>query len=243
MLTGPLRIAVLSSRRAPGLSHLLDDAEACGLYRVVCGLTTEEDFEHAELYEAAGVPLLSHPIRAFYKARGRRLTDLAVRPEFDAETAALLSPYQADAVLLSSYLYILTFPFLSAFPGRIVNVHGSDTTRRGADGKPLYPGLRAVRDAIVAGEPETRATAHVVTEALDEGPPLLTSAPYPVASFVAELSSLGKTRAVHAYAHAHQEWMLETAWGPLLSGSARLLGEARAWLLETEPPPLLEAWA
>ena len=243
MLTGPLRIAVLSSRRAPGLAHVLADAEASGLYRVVCGLTTEDDFEHAALYEAAGVPLLRHSIRGFYRERGRRLTDLSVRPEFDAETAALLSPYEPDAVLLSSYLYILTFPFLSAFPGRIVNVHGADTARLGPDGQPLYPGLRAVRDAIAAGERETRATAHVVTEELDAGPPLLTSEPYPVAPFVAELLSRGKTRAVHAYAHAHQEWMLETAWGPLLAGSARLLGEARAWLIETEPPALLEAWA
>jgi folate-dependent phosphoribosylglycinamide formyltransferase PurN len=242
MLTGPLRIALLSSRRAPGLSDLLAEAEASGVFQVVCGLTTEETFEHAALYETARVPLLVHPIRPFYRSRGQRLTDLEARSDFDRETVALLSPFEPHAVLLSSYLYILTEPFLLAFPGRIVNVHGSDTTRRGPDGRPLYPGLHAVRDAIEAGERETYATAHIVTEALDEGPPLLRSGPYPVAPFVADLAAGGRTRAVHAYAHSHQEWMLANAWGALLSGAARILGQTREWLLESEPPAPLEAW-
>ena len=89
-----------------------------------------------------------HPIRPFYKQRGCRLTDLALRPAYDREILDRIAPYSPDIILLSSYLYILTEPFLAAYPGRIVNVHGSDLTRLGLDGRPLYPGLRAVRDAI-----------------------------------------------------------------------------------------------
>lgn len=242
MLTGPLRVAVLSSHRAPGLADLLADARGSGLYDVVCGIATEEDFADAGAYASRGVPFHLHPIRSFYKQRGCRLTDLAPRPEYDRGLLALLEPYGPDIVLLSSYLYILTEPFLEVFPGRIVNVHGSDLTRLGPDGRPLYPGLRAVRDAIEAGERETFATAHVVTEKLDEGPPLARSSPYPVAPFVGELLARGKTRAVHAYAHAHQEWMLDTAWGPLLTDAVRIVGAARAWLLETEPPAVMAEW-
>ena len=99
---------------------------------------------------------------------------------------------------------------LEAFPDRIVNVHGSDLARTGARGRPLYAGLRAVRDAIRAGEPETRATAHFVTERLDEGPILLRSRPFPVSPLVADLRRRGLAHALKAYAFAHQEWMLET---------------------------------
>lgn len=243
MLTGPLRVAVLSSHRAPGLSDLLAQGRGSALVEVVCGLTTEDDFQHADLYAAAGVPLLVNPIRAFTRDRGRRLTDLSVRPEYDRGTLGLLAPYEPDVVLLSSYLYILTGPFLAAFPDRIVNVHGSDLTRTGADGRPRYPGLRAVRDAIRAGERETYATAHIVTEDVDAGPPLVRSGAYPVAPLVADLLARGRIRAVNAYARAHQEWMLETAWGPLLSEAVRIVGEARAWMLETGSPAVLREWA
>jgi formyltetrahydrofolate hydrolase len=124
---------------------------------------------------------------------------------------------------------------LRAYPGRIVNVHGSDLARRGADGRPLYPGLRAVRDAIRAGELETRATSHVVTEDLDAGSILRRSRPFPVPPLVAALSAAGAGHAVNAYAYAHQEWMLATAWGPLLldaiagaAGASRLGRPAEA---------------
>jgi formyltetrahydrofolate hydrolase len=114
------------------------------------------------------------------------------------------------------------------YPGRIVNVHGSDLTRTDSEGRPLYPGLRAVRDAIAAGESETRATSHVVTEALDAGPILRRSRPFPVSPMIADLRFAGARHAVNAYAHAHQEWMLLTAWGPLLLDAvARFSGAGR----------------
>ncbi len=169
------------------------------------------------------VPLIAHRIRPFLSARGLRLSDMSDRRDYDAATVALLAPYRPDLVVLSSYLYILTEPTLEAFPGRIANVHGSDLARTGPDGQPLYPGLFAVRDAIRAGETETRATAHVVTERLDDGPILQRSRPFPVAPLVADLRRGGNTHAVNAYAYAHQEWMLATAWGPLLTDAVARL--------------------
>jgi hypothetical protein len=112
---------------------------------------------------------------------------------------------------------------LDAFPGRIVNVHAADLARTGKNGRPLYTGLRAVRDAIRAGERETRATVHLVTDRLDEGPILMRSRPYPVSPLVADLLERGLVHAVNAYAYAHQEWMLETAWGPLLTAGVTLM--------------------
>lgn len=227
MLTppGPLRVAVLTSRRAPGLCELL---EARGdRFDVVCVLTTEEDFPNAAT-QAVGIPVVPNLIRRFYAWTRAGLSDLAVRRAYDLRTVRLLAPFRPDLLLMSSYLYIVTEPLLSAYPGRIVNVHGSDLARTGSDGRPLYPGLRAVRDAISAGEAETRATSHVVTEALDAGPILRRSRPYPVAPLVEALRRAGARHAVNAYAHAHQEWMLRTAWGPLLLDAvARFAGDRR----------------
>ena len=67
---------------------------------------------------------------------------------------------------------------------------------------------------------------HIVTERLDDGPILLRSEPFPVASFVSGLRRDGAEHAVHAYSYAHQEWMLANAWGGLLAGSAELLAAA-----------------
>jgi len=209
----PLRVAILTSRRAPGLAELV--AERGALFHLVGVLSTEEDFADARL-QAAGVPVVRNPIRGFYALQRAALSDLAVRRAFDRRTVRLLAPLRADLVLLSSYLYIATEPLLTAYAGRLVNVHGSDLARRAPDGRPLYPGLRAVRDAIAAGELETRATSHLVTAALDDGPILRRSRPFPVSPLAAELRAAGARHALNAYAYAHQEWMLATAWGPLL---------------------------
>ncbi|MET0621095.1 MAG: formyltransferase family protein [Thermoanaerobaculia bacterium] len=219
MLTSRPRVAVLCSRRCPGLESLLAghhrDFELAGC------LISDGGLPDRRRLEAARVPVRDHPIRAFYG--GHPLSDFRLRRDYDRASVGYLRAWRPDVVLLSSYLYLLTDPVLEAFPERIANVHGSDLTLKAAGGHPLYAGLRAVRDAIRAGELETRATAHIVTERLDEGPILLRSRSFPVAPLVAELRRRGLARAVDAYAFAHQEWMLEAAWGPLLTGAIALM--------------------
>jgi phosphoribosylglycinamide formyltransferase-1 len=223
-----LRVAVLSSRRSPGLGELLSLARVSDLYEIVCLVASDESFRDGGVAAKWGLPVLSHPIRAFCRERGRRLSDLSAREDYDAQTVQALGLFAPDSLLLSSYLWIATEPLLNAWPDRIVNVHGADLARRETDGRPLYPGLRAVRDTIVAGERETRATSHIVTERVDDGPLLLRSGPFSVAPFVEKLRRDGNAHAVHAYAHAHQEWMLSAAWGSLLAGSAEILAAAGA---------------
>ncbi len=233
MLTLRPRVAVLCSRRCPGLGNLLEGHRRREWDLAGCLVSDGGLPERREL-EAARVPVRDYPIRSFYA--GRPLSDLALRRAYDRGVVERLEAWRPDLVLLSSYLYLLTAPVLEAFPGRIVNVHGSDLARARPDGRPLYPGLNAVRDAIRAGEPETRATAHTVTERLDEGPILLRSRAFPVAPLVADLRRRGLAHAVNAYAFAHQEWMLETAWGPLLTGTIDLMaGRAQESIHAGEP--------
>lgn len=224
----PLRVAVLCSRRCPGARDLLSGRTRGTPWELVAALATEEEMADRSLFDFAKVPVVSYPIRAFYRRRGRPLADFAVRAEYDEEVAHLLDPFRPDLLLFSSYLYIATPALLDRFGGRVVNVHGSDLSRQGPDGRPKYLGLRAVRDAIVAGEPETRATAHWVTEDVDLGPSILRSAAFPVSPLVAPALARGDRSSVKAYAFAHQEWMLSEAWGPMWRAVLRLVTTGRA---------------
>lgn len=218
-----LKVAVLCSGRSPGLTHLLASRKRDIDWNIVCCLTSEEAFEDEPSVRAARVPVLSHSMRRFYFERDAAVGDLSLRPAYDAETVRLLEPYAPDVVLLCGYLLLLTAPMLEAFPTRIFNVHHSDLLLRNGDGRPRYPGLRAVRDAILAGEPETRATVHVVTPRLDDGPPVLRSWPFPVPQITHWARDCGARDVLRAIVWAHQEWMLRSAFGPLLEQTLELV--------------------
>jgi len=199
------RAAVLCSKRAPGIDYILRHPDFGTMYDVACVVTTEESLPEAAVIEDAGVALLHHRPRAF-----------RVRPEFDAITAETLQELDVDVVVLLGYLYILTEPMLQAFPGRILNVHDSDLTLLGSDGRRRYRGLHSTRDAILAGERETRSTLHVVTAEVDAGPVLAVSEPFEVAPLVQDALALGSLDMIRAYSYAHREWMMRRAWGPMV---------------------------
>jgi len=158
-----LRVALLCSRRAPGLEYLLERRGRDFDLAVV--VTTDPASEALPLLHRAGVPALVHDIRAFGTAR-------AVRSAFDTATRDLLAPYRPDVLVLSGYLHIITAPLLAAYPQRIINVHDGDL--------PKYRGLHATRDALRAGEMTTCCTVHLVTPEVDDGPILARSHPFPV---------------------------------------------------------------
>jgi folate-dependent phosphoribosylglycinamide formyltransferase PurN len=220
--TVPLRIAVLCSGRAPGLMHLLTHAQGRGAgWDLLCCLTTEAHFEHEAEALLHRVPVVHHPIRKFYaeRAPGAPLADRAVRERYDAATVDLLRSYNVDVVVLAGYLFLLTAPMLRAFPRRILNVHHADLALRKADGSPRYAGLRAVRDAILAGERETRSSAHFVTDTLDAGPVVLRSPAFPVPEVVRWALANDEHDVLRKAIWVHQEWMLRNAFGPLMEGA------------------------
>jgi phosphoribosylglycinamide formyltransferase-1 len=215
----PLRVALLSSRRAPGLRHLLDDPARGDLFDLVVGVVTDPLGEAAsELGHLAAI----HNLSAFCRLRGGNLGDLRFREEFDARTALLLRRFRPDLILLSGYLHVLTKPMLEAYPRRIVSLHDADLTIMGSDGLPRYRGLHATYDAIRAGEPETRTTAHIVSDEVDLGPILFRSARFPVHPMVQDALRWGATNLLKAYGYAQREWMMGSAWGPMLKHAIRL---------------------
>lgn len=242
MLTGPrrhdatsyaLRVAILCSRRAPGLDYLLDgDPQRGRSYELVACVTSDAACVEFGRLEAAGTPAVLHDIRAFYAARGARLTDLRPRREYDRLTVEMLGPFRPDLVVLCGYLHIVTDPMLAAFPARLINLHDSDLAQTGVDRWPKYRGLRATRDAVFAGEPYTRSTVHLVTPEVDVGPLLLRSWPFPTHPLVEDARAWGATEILKAYAYAQREWMMRAAWGPLLARAIELFARGAVQFLD-----------
>ena len=237
----PLRVAVLCSHRAPGLLELLDDPRRGALFDVIACISSEHDFAGREAIMQRGVLTFVHDIHDFYRAWNARLGDLTLRAHYDEGIVQRLAPHDVDVVILCSYLYIVTAPLLDAYPAHVVNIHHSDL--------PKYPGLHAVRDAISAGERATRATAHLVTPQLDAGPPIVRSWPFAVHPMIDDVRRWNATSILKAYAYAHQEWMIESTWAPLMLSAIELFatGELQMWgselmisggrdPLELEPP-------
>lgn len=67
-----------------------------------------------------------------------------------------------DFIVLARYMQILSPGFCSAFEGRIINIHHSFL--------PSFRGARPYHQAHERGVKLIGATAHYVTETLDEGP-------------------------------------------------------------------------
>jgi folate-dependent phosphoribosylglycinamide formyltransferase PurN len=201
MLSDTLHVGVLCSKRAPGLEAFLRHPFRHALYEVECVITTEMSFPECD------VPVVTHPIRSFYDEQRAPLRDWSVRELYDLETREVLRRLGVDTVVLLGYLYVVTDPLLAAFPERVINLH---------DGLSKYPGLHATRDAILAGERETRSIAHLVTARIDAGPIVARSRPFPVAPFVRDAVASGEYDIVRAYAYAHREWMMRSVWSDLL---------------------------
>jgi hypothetical protein len=185
------------------------------------------------------VPTRAHAIHEFYRRRDANVyRDFSIRAAFDRETAALLARYSPDIVLLDGYLYLATTELLGAFSNRVLNLHFSELTLRVPDGRPRYPGLRAVRDAIHDGRSFTRATVHLVDQQPDGGAPLVQSWPFPVSPLAADALALGAREMFNAYVFAHQEWMMRAASAPLLGAALRLIADGAVDLhaLAARPP-------
>jgi folate-dependent phosphoribosylglycinamide formyltransferase PurN len=245
-LNHPMSVAVLCSHRAPGLLHLLNrDKDRGRLYDIVCVVTSERTFAEEVRVERRGVPVRPHPIAAFYEAREAPLyRSPAVRAEYDAATVEILKPFAPDVVVLDGYLYLATAPLLDAFTSRVINLHFSDLTLRLADGRPRFPGLRAVRDSLFAGRSDTRATVHLVDGDPDGGAPIVRSWAFPASPMVRDAKAWSAVDMFKAYAFAHQQWMMRAASGPLLSAALRLIAsrQVNLELLAASDPAKVAPW-
>lgn len=81
---------------------------------------------------------------------------------FEQELATTINQYDFDYVVLAKFMRILSPAFVQHFPMRIINIHHSFL--------PAFIGANPYRKAFERGVKLIGATAHFVTNDLDEGP-------------------------------------------------------------------------
>lgn len=212
----PLRIALLASQHATGVDQLLRDRNRGTLWDLAIVIGSEIELAKMNEIEAAHVPVELRPMRLH-----RSFRNLRVREDYDEELGELLHRLNIDYVLLAGYHYILTEPVLARFPHKVLAVHDADFSLR-SDGR-TYAGPHAVRDAILAGETETRSSVYMVTRDIARGPLFLLSGPYPVAPMALDARERGDAAYLTSYAELHRRWMIGSSWGEMLSRTLELL--------------------
>ena len=144
-----MRIAVAVSGRGSNLRALVSGLDPAAGAEVVLVISNRADSMALEFARSKGIP-----------------TAVLERAADGAEWLDHLGRRSVDFVVLAGFLKKVPDEVVKAFPGRIINVHPALLPKFGGPG--MY-GLNVHRAALAAGERESGATVHLVTEAYDEG--------------------------------------------------------------------------
>ncbi|CED61404.1 Formyltetrahydrofolate deformylase [Moritella viscosa] len=149
---GRKRIVILVTKEAHCLGDILMKNYYGGLDVEIAAVVGNYD-NLAELTEKFNVPYhtVSH-------------VDIS-REEHEQRIIDTVSKYQPDYVILAKYMRILTPNFVAAFENKIINIHHSFL--------PAFIGAQPYKQAFERGVKIIGATAHYVTNNLDEGPIIL----------------------------------------------------------------------
>lgn len=158
MKGGGPRLGILVSGRGSNLEAILR-AHAAGRLGAVPALVVSDNPMAPALEKAGrfGVPSAVVIRREHPGAK-----------EFEEALIAVLRDAGVELVALAGFMRLLGSAFLSAFPGRVLNIHPSLL--------PSFPGLHAHRQALEYGVRVSGCTVHLVDEAMDHGPILLQAA-------------------------------------------------------------------
>ena len=146
------RLGVLISGRGSNLQAIVDAIAAGRLAaEVAVVVSNRPDAPGLERARRAGIEtaVLDH-------------TGYGSREAYDRDLEAALRRYDVALVCLAGFMRLLGPAFVSAFPGRILNVHPSLL--------PAFRGLRGQEQAWRHGVKVAGATVHIVTAELDAGP-------------------------------------------------------------------------
>ena len=84
------------------------------------------------------------------------------REDHEEEVMKLINAFEFDYIVLAKYMRILTSDFVKAYEQKIINIHHSFL--------PAFIGANPYKQAFDRGVKIIGATAHFVTDDLDEGP-------------------------------------------------------------------------
>ncbi|MGA0195735.1 MAG: formyltetrahydrofolate deformylase [Ilumatobacteraceae bacterium] len=143
------RIAIMASKQPHCLFDLLTRWRAGELPADVVGVIDNHP-DHADLVEHMGVPYFHLPVSP------------GAKEQQESKVLDTLASLGVDLVVLARYMQILSPRIVDAYRSRIINIHHSFL--------PAFIGANPYRQAHDRGVKLIGATAHYVTEELDEGP-------------------------------------------------------------------------
>ena len=142
------RVAIFASKQSHCLLDLLWRARSGELpMQVPLVVANHPDLEL--LCKEFGVAFACVPVTA------------ATKPEAEAQMLALLEEHDIELAVLAKYMQVLSADFLNRFP-TVINIHHSFL--------PAFKGAQPYHRAWERGVKLIGATAHYVTEDLDDGP-------------------------------------------------------------------------
>ncbi len=160
----PARVAVFVAGNGTNLQALIDAQRAGKLRSGELCLVFSTNPDAPALHRAADAGIPTRVITAVEAPDEER---------FDALLLETLARYNIDLIVLAGYLRILSEEFLTAFRGKIINIHPSLIPS--FCGKGMY-GLRVHAAALARGVRVTGATVHYVNEIPDGGEIILQKA-------------------------------------------------------------------
>ena len=229
----PMRVAAFMSGSGSNIRRLLEhqmalkQKEGTPPYEVIFIFSDRSDgscngetiaYEH-------GLPYFSYDIRMFHRLKGLKRSiltpdGLKARKEYDSVAQRLIEAFDIDVIALGGYMSYITLK-------GCVNVHPADLSILTHDGKRKYTGDHAVRDAILAGEREIRASTLWTDEGVDTGPLLMVSEPLPV-RLPMPLAKLKKdVQTLEAVVAEHQERLKQVGDWKIFPRTLELIARGR----------------
>ena len=158
-------LGVLGSGRGSNFAAIRDAIASGSLAASISVVVSDqEDSLILELARKESIPTI-------VLRKGRFRTWL--EPDIEEELAQTLRRFRVDLVILAGFMRVLKGPFLTAYSGRILNIHPSLL--------PAFKGKEAWKQALEAGAVETGCTVHWVEPEVDSGP-ILGQARVPILS-------------------------------------------------------------
>jgi len=148
-LLRPTRVVVLVSKADHCLRDLLAQWRRGDLSMDIVAVVSNHT-DLAPLAEAEGVPFHHLPINADNK------------PQQEADLLRCIEAHGGELVVLARYMQVLSEDLCRRLAGRVINIHHSFL--------PSFKGAKPYHQAHSRGVKLVGATAHYVTDDLDEGP-------------------------------------------------------------------------
>ncbi len=154
----PCNIAILASGSGTNAQAMIDKVAAglldVNIALIICNRPGAGVIARAQ---RAGVPCLVLDHSTFPD-----------RESYDLKLVEALHAAGVELAVLAGYMRLLSATFLTAFHGRVINLHPALL--------PSFPGIHGGRDALAYGVRISGCTVHFVEEQMDSGPVIIQAA-------------------------------------------------------------------